>query len=64
MTPPTTGRVAVDDIDIYGLGAERLADFRREYLGFVFQHRVTHDPVIAARADRVVRLCDGRIVSG
>jgi putative ABC transport system ATP-binding protein len=37
MTPPTTGRVIVDGIDVYGLGAERRADFRREYLGFVFQ---------------------------
>ena len=37
MTPPTAGRVLVDDIDVYSLGVERLADFRREYLGFVFQ---------------------------
>jgi putative ABC transport system ATP-binding protein len=29
--------VCVDDIDVYQLDAERLADFRREYLGFVFQ---------------------------
>jgi putative ABC transport system ATP-binding protein len=34
---PTAGRVSVDGIDLYALGAERLADFRREYLGFVFQ---------------------------
>jgi putative ABC transport system ATP-binding protein len=37
MNHPNTGRVMVDDIDIYGLGDERRADFRREYLGFVFQ---------------------------
>ncbi len=37
MNPPTSGRVAVDGLDIYGLSIERLADFRREYLGFVFQ---------------------------
>ncbi len=37
MNPPTTGRVVVDGLDIYGLSIERLADFRREYLGFVFQ---------------------------
>ncbi len=37
MTAPTGGTVHVDDIDVYGLSAERLADFRREYLGFVFQ---------------------------
>jgi putative ABC transport system ATP-binding protein len=37
MNPPTSGRVVVDGLDIYGLSIERLADFRREYLGFVFQ---------------------------
>lgn len=37
MNHPTEGRVLVDDIDIYGLADERRADFRREYLGFVFQ---------------------------
>jgi putative ABC transport system ATP-binding protein len=37
MTPPTAGRVVVDGIDVYSLDAERRADFRREYLGFVFQ---------------------------
>jgi len=37
MNPPTAGAVRVDDLDVYQLGAERLADFRREYLGFVFQ---------------------------
>jgi putative ABC transport system ATP-binding protein len=37
MNHPTEGRVIVDDIDVYGLGDERRADFRREYLGFVFQ---------------------------
>ena len=38
MTPPGSGRVIVDGIDVYGLDVERRADFRREYLGFVFQH--------------------------
>lgn len=38
MMAPSQGRVVVDDIDVYALGVERLADFRREYLGFVFQH--------------------------
>jgi putative ABC transport system ATP-binding protein len=37
MNPPTSGRVVIDDIDVYDLGAERRADFRREYLGFVLQ---------------------------
>ena len=34
---PTSGSVTVDGIDLYALKGERLADFRREYLGFVFQ---------------------------
>ncbi len=34
---PTAGSLQVDGIDLYALGGERLADFRREYLGFVFQ---------------------------
>ena len=37
MNPPTNGRVLVDGLEIYRLSIERLADFRREYLGFVFQ---------------------------
>ncbi len=37
MNPPTSGRVRVDEIDVYRLDVDRLADFRREYLGFVFQ---------------------------
>ncbi|HEY5673142.1 MAG TPA: ABC transporter ATP-binding protein [Malonomonas sp.] len=34
---PTTGQVLVDEIDLYALSSEKRADFRREYLGFVFQ---------------------------
>jgi len=37
MNHPTEGRVLVDEIDVYSLSDERRADFRREYLGFVFQ---------------------------
>jgi putative ABC transport system ATP-binding protein len=37
MNQPTAGQVKVDEIDIYALGEERRADFRREYIGFVFQ---------------------------
>ena len=38
MRQPTTGQVVVDGIDVYGLSEEKRADFRREYIGFVFQH--------------------------
>ena len=37
LSHPTAGTVAVDGIDLYRLPGESLADFRREYLGFVFQ---------------------------
>lgn len=37
LNPPSRGRVVVDGIDVYGLSAERRADFRSAYLGFAFQ---------------------------
>jgi putative ABC transport system ATP-binding protein len=37
LNHPTAGEVKVDDIPIYKLPLEKLADFRREYLGFIFQ---------------------------
>jgi putative ABC transport system ATP-binding protein len=37
LNTPTSGRYVVDDIDVYSLGQDRRADFRREFLGFVFQ---------------------------
>ena len=37
MNAPTSGSYRVDDIDVYSLNQERRADFRREFLGFVFQ---------------------------
>jgi len=37
MNTPTTGNLQVDGIDVYDLESEQRADFRREFLGFVFQ---------------------------
>ena len=37
LNHPTQGEVMVDEIPIYKLPLEKLADFRREYLGFIFQ---------------------------
>jgi putative ABC transport system ATP-binding protein len=37
LTHPSAGSITIDGIDLYALGGEQLADFRREYLGFVFQ---------------------------
>lgn len=48
MNTPTSGIYAVDDIDVYSLDSEQRADFRREFLGFVFQsfHLVPYLTVI------------------
>jgi putative ABC transport system ATP-binding protein len=37
MNAPTSGHFVVDDIDVYSLTQEKQADFRREFLGFIFQ---------------------------
>ncbi|NCO66192.1 MAG: ABC transporter ATP-binding protein [Candidatus Aquicultor secundus] len=37
MSPPSSGTLVIDQIDVYALSQEKRADFRREYLGFVFQ---------------------------
>ena len=37
MNTPSEGKLTVDGIDVYGLAEERRADFRGQYLGFVFQ---------------------------
>ena len=37
LNHPTKGDVVIDEIPIYRLPLEKLADFRREYLGFIFQ---------------------------
>ena len=37
LTRPSSGKISIDGIDVYGLASEKQADFRREYLGFIFQ---------------------------
>ena len=37
LNHPTRGKILVDTIDVYSLSSEQRADFRSEYLGFVFQ---------------------------
>ena len=37
MNAPTSGSLVVEDIDVYSLRQEQRADFRREFLGFIFQ---------------------------
>jgi len=37
LNHPTTGKLFVDTLDIYGLTSEQRADFRSEYIGIIFQ---------------------------
>jgi putative ABC transport system ATP-binding protein len=34
---PTKGKLLIEGIDIYNLKRDKLADFRREFMGFIFQ---------------------------
>jgi putative ABC transport system ATP-binding protein len=38
LNSPTSGKLTVDDIDVYALGKNARADFRRASIGFVFQN--------------------------
>jgi putative ABC transport system ATP-binding protein len=60
MNPPTWGRVLVDDIDVYGLSVERQADFRHEYVGFVFQ-QLQLLPYLTARENVLLSLAIARL---
>ncbi len=37
LLSPTKGEIVIGDVDIYGLKKDKLADFRREFMGFIFQ---------------------------
>ncbi len=37
LSIPSKGKVLIDELNIYSLPQNRLSDFRREYLGFIFQ---------------------------
>lgn len=37
LLSPTRGKVLIGDINIYALKRDKLADFRREFMGFIFQ---------------------------
>lgn len=37
LSEPTAGKVIVDDVDIFALSSDALADFRNRKIGFVFQ---------------------------
>lgn len=37
LNKPTHGKIIIDEIEVHSLSSSKLADFRREYIGFVFQ---------------------------
>jgi len=37
LNTPTNGEVIIDDIEVFTLGSEKKADFRSDYIGFIFQ---------------------------
>lgn len=62
MNHPSGGKVLIDGIDVYGLNDERRADFRTEYLGFVFQqHHLM--PYLNALENAMLPLATQRIPS-
>ena len=56
ITPPSEGEVTIDTIPIYELPTEKLADYRRDYIGFVFQqfHLI---PYLTAGENVMLPLC-------
>ena len=44
LNTPSSGEYSVDGLEVYELGPDQRADFRREFLGFIFQsfHLVTY----------------------
>ncbi len=60
MNPPSQGRVVVDEIDVYGLKVELQADFRHEYVGFVFQ-QLQLLPYLTAQENVLLSLAISRL---
>jgi len=71
MNSPSAGHVLIDGIDVYALSPEKQADFRHEYIGFVFQqlqllpYLTALENVLLAlaispmhRAEKVSRACE------
>jgi putative ABC transport system ATP-binding protein len=60
MNRPSEGSVWIDGIEVYALGDDRRADFRREYLGFVFQqHHLL--PYLTALENAMLPLATSRL---
>jgi putative ABC transport system ATP-binding protein len=37
LLSPSSGEIVIGDVNIYALSRDKLADFRREFMGFIFQ---------------------------
>jgi putative ABC transport system ATP-binding protein len=60
MNSPSEGRVVVDGIDLYHLKSEQQADFRHEYIGFVFQ-QLQLLPYLTAQENVLLALAIARL---
>ena len=60
MNSPSEGRVTVDGIEVYRLSPERQADFRHEYVGFVFQ-QLQLLPYLTAQENVLLALAIARL---
>ena len=56
ITPPSGGEMRIDNITVYDLPTEQQADYRREYIGFIFQqfHLI---PYLTAKENVMLPLC-------
>ena len=62
MNRPSAGKVSIDGLDVYELSDERRADFRAEYLGFVFQqHHLL--PFLTALENVILPLATAKVPS-
>jgi putative ABC transport system ATP-binding protein len=60
MNSPTEGQVLIDGIDVYRLKPEQQADFRHEYVGFVFQ-QLQLLPYLTAQENVLLTLAIARL---
>ena len=60
MNPPTNGTITIDGIDVYSLSLEWQADFRHEYVGFLFQ-QLQLIPYLTALENVMLPLAVGRL---
>ena len=60
MSSPTEGQVVIDGIDVYCLQPEQQADFRHEYVGFVFQ-QLQLLPYLTAQENVLLALAIARL---